>query len=374
MLKKFFFSLFVVSVTTLFAKPMIDCRVGTGEILECNPYGKRFHIAQEINYDRDRKSLIVVKTLPTPNTHRMKVISVKAMMDKYIHFDDSVLLKEAKPKPIKLAVTHKTDKPLLIKKKTYPIDLKSPQIFIEQKTPIKYGTYTVVSGDSLSFIAYKFSLETKALTSLNNLTREGMLRIGQKLKLPYDPIMIKAFNLGKYTVQEGDTLISIAKTFNVYPRDIIEFNDIRDATTVRKGKVLKLPLPYVLDSIKKKKRTTTKKPAENKLDMIGSLGTYKLRVTATAYTSHEGQTDDTPFLAAWNNRLVPGEKSIAVSRDLLSRFGMRNGTKVRISGLRGYYEVRDKMNKRYKKRIDIYMGLDIKKALKWGKRSVVIYW
>ena len=121
-------------------------------------------------------------------------------------------------------------------------------------------------------------------------------------------------------------------------------------------------------------RAKAKKKPGTKLDMIGSLGTHKLRVTATAYTSHENQTDDTPFLAAWNNRLVPGEKSIAVSRDLLSRFGMRNGTKVRISGLKGYYEVRDKMNKRYKKRIDIYMGLNLKKALKWGRRSVVIYW
>jgi len=154
----------------------------------------------------------------------------------------------------------------------------------------------------------------------------------------------------------------------------VKFNKIKDATTVRKGKVLKLPLSYVLDRIYKAQRAKAKKKPGTKLDMIGSLGTHKLRVTATAYTSHENQTDDTPFLAAWNNRLVPGEKSIAVSRDLLSRFGMRNGTKVRISGLKGYYEVRDKMNKRYKKRIDIYMGLNLKKALKWGRRSVVIYW
>ena len=43
-------------------------------------------------------------------------------------------------------------------------------------------------------------------------------------------------------------------------------------------------------------------------------------------------------------------KAIAVSRDLLSVYGLRNGTKVRIAGLPGFYRVRDKMNKRYKKR------------------------
>ena len=107
---------------------------------------------------------------------------------------------------------------------------------------------------------------------------------------------------------------------------------------------------------------------------MNAFGTNRLRVTATAYTSHANQTDDTPFLAAWNNRLRPGMKIIAVSRDLLSRYGMRNGTKVRIDGLKGFYRVRDKMNKRYKKRIDVYMGLNLKKALKWGRRSVVIYW
>jgi 3D (Asp-Asp-Asp) domain-containing protein len=67
-------------------------------------------------------------------------------------------------------------------------------------------------------------------------------------------------------------------------------------------------------------------------------------------------------------------KVIAVSRDLLSMYGLRNGTKVRIEGLPGIYHVRDKMNKRYRKRIDIYMGLDRHKALRWGRRSVKIYW
>jgi len=99
-----------------------------------------------------------------------------------------------------------------------------------------------------------------------------------------------------------------------------------------------------------------------------------LRVQATAYTSHRGQTDKTPFLAAWNNRLRPGMKVIAVSRDLISKYGLGNGKKVRIQGLPGYYTVRDKMNKRYKKRIDIYMGTNRRKALRWGRRRTVIYW
>ena len=99
-----------------------------------------------------------------------------------------------------------------------------------------------------------------------------------------------------------------------------------------------------------------------------------LRVTATAYTSHVGQTDSTPNIAAWGDRLRPGMKVIAVSRDLLRKYGMKRGTRVKISGLKGTYRVLDKMNKRWRKKIDIYMGKNIRAARNWGRRKVTIKW
>ncbi|WP_043317640.1 3D domain-containing protein [Microbulbifer sp. HZ11] len=98
-----------------------------------------------------------------------------------------------------------------------------------------------------------------------------------------------------------------------------------------------------------------------------------MTVTATAYNSVEGQTDDDPWTAAWNNRLRPGDKIIAVSRDL-EKHGLTNGAKVKIEGLPGTYTVRDRMNKRYKNRIDVWMEEDIKKARKWGKKKLKIIW
>jgi len=98
-----------------------------------------------------------------------------------------------------------------------------------------------------------------------------------------------------------------------------------------------------------------------------------IKATATAYTSSSIETDSTPYLAAWRNTLNPQVKSIAVSRDLLD-IGLTNGMKVRIKGLDGEFLVLDKMNKRWKNRIDIYMGDDRQKALNWGKRKVVVYW
>jgi 3D (Asp-Asp-Asp) domain-containing protein len=100
----------------------------------------------------------------------------------------------------------------------------------------------------------------------------------------------------------------------------------------------------------------------------------KLKVTATAYTSHAAQTDSTPNIAAWGDKLRPGMKAIAVSRDLLKVYGLKHGTKVRIKGLSGEYLVLDKMNKRWRKRIDIYMGKNRHKAFQWGSRNVELHW
>ena len=92
-----------------------------------------------------------------------------------------------------------------------------------------------------------------------------------------------------------------------------------------------------------------------------------MTVTATAYNSM-GKN-----IAAWGTKLKPGMKAIAVSRDLLKK-GLRKGTKVKIIGLPGKYTVLDKMHKKWKRRIDIFMGNNVRGAKRWGKRKVKIRW
>ena len=98
-----------------------------------------------------------------------------------------------------------------------------------------------------------------------------------------------------------------------------------------------------------------------------------LEVLATAYNSVPEQTDDTPFEAAWGDILDPEVKSIAVSWDLLD-MGLTQYSIVEIAGLPGKYIVLDKMNSRWEKKIDIYMGTDIEEALQWGIKKVTISW
>jgi 3D (Asp-Asp-Asp) domain-containing protein len=96
-------------------------------------------------------------------------------------------------------------------------------------------------------------------------------------------------------------------------------------------------------------------------------------VTATAYNSLPGQTQGDPSLAAWGDVLRPGMRAIAVSRDLIA-LGLGHRARVRIEGFDGEFLVLDKMAKRWKRKIDIYMGEDVDAAHNWGRRQVRIYW
>ena len=96
-----------------------------------------------------------------------------------------------------------------------------------------------------------------------------------------------------------------------------------------------------------------------------------LDVTATAYNSLANQTSSNPHITAFGDSIKPGLKYIAVSRDLL-RLGLKHNIPVRIEGLEGIYLVKDKMHSRWTKRIDVYMGIDVKAAKQWGRKRLCI--
>lgn len=138
--------------------------------------------------------------------------------------------------------------------------------------------------------------------------------------------------------------------------------------------MIRIAMVFALTLLGTQAAFAVKTPENEPAAGVAALKKNNLRVTATAYNSLPAQTDSTPDIAAWGDRLKPGMKVIAVSRDLLNHYGLKHKTKVRISGLEGEYLVLDKMNKRWRKKIDIYMGKDRRKALKWGRKNVTITW
>ena len=66
-------------------------------------------------------------------------------------------------------------------------------------------------------------------------------------------------------------------------------------------------------------------------------------------------------------------KCIAVSRDLIVK-GLTHNTMVRIDTFPDTFLVKDKMHRRWRNRIDIYMGNNKQKALEWGRRKVTLHY
>ncbi len=401
---------------------VINCRIITNSTNTCTPYSAKFLKAKEIKYNFNKKKLIVEKTLPVPaKNSSIKVISVEEMMKKYQNIEDSMrftgTVKSASVQTSKERIYTRIEKIKAERKKLFDKMQKAKdekkkiqeakdaeELKLAQAEEIKkqenlkkialekqkdlakveenQGEYLIEEGDNLGSIAEKFGVKVATLKKLNKLNDKFIVRIGKKLIIPHSQNRVDAIASAEYIVKKGDSLSMIAQDFNLTTKSIMKYNHLSKASKIRLNQVIRLPLPHVVKSKKKKESVSKKKrlasnkriDKKRKSKFIRGFGKRKLRVTATAYSSHKGQTDSTPFLAAWNNKLRPGMKIIAVSRDMLTRYGMKNGTKVRIAGLPGYYRVRDKMNKRYRKRIDIYMGVNRRKALRWGRRSVVIHW
>jgi len=389
----------------------VDCRVVTGGLSECNPYSNRFIVAKEVKYDKQNKKLIAVRTLPNVHKTSVKVVSVIDMVENSIKVEKSIrymgsqdreleeLNIESAEKKNTLTISKEIEERRasslakiskmqelaysnfikkvealhleVIAKKDLNLDknISKEEIKKEEKIVIEEvikdtGIYEVEKGDSLISIAKKFSMKKDELKKLNGLKNSSKLKINQKLIIPMNQERLDIIATAEYAVKAGENIGSIAQKFNLSSKSIMKYNGLHKRTTIHIGQKIILPFPHKIAELKKKRKSK----------IVSNIGKRKLRVTATAYTSHRGQTDKTPFLAAWNNRIRPGMKIVAVSRDMLTRYGLKNGSKIKISGLPGYYTVRDKMNKRYRKRIDIYMGMNRRKALKWGRRSVMLYY
>ena len=109
------------------------------------------------------------------------------------------------------------------------------------------------------------------------------------------------------------------------------------------------------------------------------MNVTEFEVTVTMYNPTRGQTDSTPNITADGTRINPTRASsyryIALSRDLLSRWGgpFNYGDYVIIEGTGkddGVYQVRDTMNPRFTKRVDI---LKSKGSRKFKYNSVKLY-
>lgn len=111
------------------------------------------------------------------------------------------------------------------------------QTDISQKPRDKTITYTVQNGDTISTIAQKFGVSTDTIKWENNLSGD-ILNVGDTLEiLPVTGV--------SYKVQSGDTIYTIAKKFDTEAQKIVDFpfNDFANPETFSlvNGQMLLVP-------------------------------------------------------------------------------------------------------------------------------------
>ncbi len=108
------------------------------------------------------------------------------------------------------------------------------------------SAYTVQSGDTLGAIARRFGTTVAELVRLNNITNPDALKVGQQLIVPGSgggaAVNVPTAGQGKsYTVQRGDTLLSIARRFGLTVKQLQAANNISNPDRIYPGQVLTIP-------------------------------------------------------------------------------------------------------------------------------------
>ena len=93
----------------------------------------------------------------------------------------------------------------------------------------KSKTYSVAYGDNLSVIAQKLKVKLKDIIRLNNIDKNSVLHVGQKLKIPHSALSAHAKQKTRrviYTIRKGDSLGKIASKFEVTVNNLLAWNKL----------------------------------------------------------------------------------------------------------------------------------------------------
>lgn len=105
-----------------------------------------------------------------------------------------------------------------------------------------YLIYTVKRGDTIYGIANSYNITPSRLITFNNLDNTT-LQVGQNLRIPIENIEEEkqSTEFTEYTVKKGDSLYSISRTYDISVDDIMKFNDLK-TNLLSIGQIIKIPI------------------------------------------------------------------------------------------------------------------------------------
>lgn len=106
--------------------------------------------------------------------------------------------------------------------------------------------HAVEPGDTVSSIAQRFGLSTASVLALNGLSWQSTIFPGQVLTLTTAPMKTSAppparTQSGRYTIVKGDTVSAIAERFGVSTRAILSVNGLDRASIIYPGQTVTIP-------------------------------------------------------------------------------------------------------------------------------------
>ena len=94
--------------------------------------------------------------------------------------------------------------------------------------------YIVQPGDTLQSIADSYNISLNTLLWANGLSSSSAIKVGQELAiLPTDGVL--------HIVKSGDTISAVAKTYKIQSQDIISYNDLANQDDIYIGDILIVP-------------------------------------------------------------------------------------------------------------------------------------
>ena len=118
------------------------------------------------------------------------------------------------------------------------------------KLLIKYYQYRIKSGDTLYALAKHYGVSVKSILNYNEGLRAETLKIGKTILIP----ALKAVEMyagkasahtgdftGSHSIQQGDTLWSIALKYSVSVEQLAEQNNLNVNSVLKLGHILKVP-------------------------------------------------------------------------------------------------------------------------------------
>ncbi|MBC8065645.1 MAG: LysM peptidoglycan-binding domain-containing protein [Chlorobia bacterium] len=183
-------------------------------------------------------------------------------------------------------------------------------LVITSSTFAQDKTYTVKQGDTLSEIASKFGVASKAILSANHLPSADKLKLGQVLQIPQaastDSIRSKTSSPTSgttYTVQSGDNDESIAKKLGITAKELRVANLGTNWTRLQIGQSLAIPMKagwfdFMAQkaAVEAKNETTVANipSAKQPATLVSSMKPVEAassKVVQRTYTVHNGDND-----------------------------------------------------------------------------------